>query len=229
MYQSVGFNLESNAITYERTIETSGKTTSRPINTNGNFTGNLYGGGGFKIKKIDTRVNLNQNFSYRRTVDFLNSVKNLSNIVSLGTSLYISKMKEKKYDVSVSNRIDYNIQKTSQTNTINSFRTYTLSFDGTFYYKKVWSLISSYELYARQKTAQVAAISNNLWNAKLQRTFKKDEFTVNTSVNDILNQNIGIERSYYGTTFTETRNERLQRYFLVGFTWNFKNQAAKAK
>ena len=229
MYQSVGFNLERNAITYERTIETSGKTTSRPINTNGNFSGNLYGGGGFKIKKIDTRVNLNQNFSYRRTNDFLNSAKNLSNIVSSGTSLSISKMKEKKYDVSISNRIDYNIQKTSQINSTNSFRTYTLGLDGTFYYKKVWSLISSYELYARQKTAQVSAISNNLWNAKLQRTFKKDEFTVYASVNDILNQNIGVDRSYYGTTFTETRNDRLQRYFLVGFTWNFKNQAAKAK
>ena len=229
MYQSVGFNLERNAITYERTIETSGKTTSRPINTNGNFSGNLYGGGGFKIKKIDTRVNLNQNFSYRRTNDFLNSAKNLSNIVSSGTSLSISKMKEKKYDVSISNRIDYNIQKTSQINSTNSFRTYTLGLDGTFYYKKVWSLISSYELYARQKTAQVSAISNNLWNAKLQRTLKKDEFTVYASVNDILNQNIGVDRSYYGTTFTETRNDRLQRYFLVGFTWNFKNQAAKAK
>ncbi len=229
MYQSVGFNLERNAITYERTIETSGKTTSRPINTNGNFSGNLYGGGGFKIKKIDTRVNLNQSFSYRRTNDFLNSAKNLSNIVSSGTSLSISKMKEKKYDVSISNRIDYNIQKTSQINSTNSFRTYTLGLDGTFYYKKVWSLISSYELYARQKTAQVSAISNNLWNAKLQRTFKKDEFTVYASVNDILNQNIGVDRSYYGTTFTETRNDRLQRYFLVGFTWNFKNQAAKAK
>ena len=229
MYQSVGFNLERNAITYERTIETSGKTTSRPINTNGNFSGNLYGGGGFKIKKIDTRVNLNQNFSYRRTNDFLNSAKNLSNIVSSGTSLSISKMKEKKYDVSISNRIDYNIQKTSQINSTNSFRTYTLGLDGTFYYKKVWSLISSYELYARQKTAQVSAISNNLWNAKLQRTFKKDEFTVYASVNDILNQNIGVDRSYYGTTFTETRNDRLQRYFLVGFTWNFKNQATKAK
>ena len=229
MYQSVGFNLERNAITYERTIETSGKTTSRPINTNGNFSGNLYGGGGFKIKKNDTRVNLNQNFSYRRTNDFLNSAKNLSNIVSSGTSLSISKMKEKKYDVSISNRIDYNIQKTSQINSTNSFRTYTLGLDGTFYYKKVWSLISSYELYARQKTAQVSAISNNLWNAKLQRTLKKDEFTVYASVNDILNQNIGVDRSYYGTTFTETRSERLQRYFLVGFTWNFKNQAAKAK
>ena len=230
MYQSVNINVESNAITYDRKIETTtGKTTAKPINTNGNFSSNIYGGAGFKIKKIDTRLNLNQNFSYRRTVDFLNSVKNLSNIISSGTSFYISKSKEKKYDVSISNRLEYNLLKTSQTNTSNSFRMYTLGFDGTIYYKKVWSLISSYELYARQKTLQVPAISNNLWNAKLQRTFKKDEFTVYASVNDILNQNIGVERYYYGTTFTETRNDRLQRYFLVGFTWNFKNQAAKAK
>ena len=229
MYQSLGFNLESNAITYERTIETSGKTTSKPINTNGNFSGNMYAGAGFKIKKIDTRINLNQNLNYRRTADFVNKVKISSNIISSGTSLYISKSKDKKYDFSLSNRLDYNILKTSQTNVSNSFRTYTLGFEGTVYYKKVWSLTTEYDLNARQKTAQVPSITNNMWNAKLQRTFKKDEFTVYFSVDDILNQNIGVDRSYFGTTFTETRNDRLQRYFLLGFTWNFKNKAAKAK
>ena len=230
IYQSLNVAIESNAITYDRTIETNtGKTTSKPINTNGNFSSYLYGGAGFKIKKIDTRINLNQNLSYRRSADFLNRVRNLSNIVSSGTSLYISKSKDKKYDISLSNRLEYNFQRTSQTNISNSFRTYTLGFEGTVYYKKVWSVTSEYNLNARQKTAQVSSISNNMWNAKLQRTFKKDEFTVYGSVKDILNQNIGVDRSYYGTTFTETRNDRLQRYFLIGFTWNFKNQATKAK
>ena len=64
---------------------------------------------------------------------------------------------------------------------------------------------------------------------RLQRTFKKDEFTAYFVVRDILNQNIGIERNFFSNTFTEVRNDRLKRYFMVGFTWNFKNKEAKSK
>jgi hypothetical protein len=60
----------------------------------------------------------------------------------------------------------------------------------------------------------------------LERTFKKDEFTAYVMIRDILNQNIGIDRRFYSNTVTEIRNDRLQRYWMVGFTWNFKNKSA---
>jgi hypothetical protein len=93
----------------------------------------------------------------------------------------------------------------------------------------VWSLATDYNFFVRQKTEDFQDnLTNSLWNARVQRTFKKDEFTAYVLVRDILNQNIGIDRSFYGNTLSETRNERLKRYFMVGFTWNFKNKAAKA-
>jgi hypothetical protein len=60
-----------------------------------------------------------------------------------------------------------------------------------------------------------------LWNARLQRTFKNDEFTAYVMVRDILNQNIGINRFVYENTIGEERNDRLA-VTLFGFTWNFK-------
>ncbi len=104
------------------------------------------------------------------------------------------------------------------------------SFNGTLYIKKVWSVISDYQFYARQKTIQFDNnLNNHLWNARLQRTFKNNEFTAYILVRDILNQNIGIERNFYSNTYSEVINDRLKRYFLVGFTWDFKNKATKAK
>jgi hypothetical protein len=58
----------------------------------------------------------------------------------------------------------------------------------------------------------------------LQRTFKHDEFTAYFVVRDILNQNVGIDRNFYGNTYTQQINDRLKRYFMIGFTWNFKNK-----
>ena len=68
-----------------------------------------------------------------------------------------------------------------------------------------------------------------MWNAKLQRTFKKNEFTAYLQVRDILNQNIGIERNFDGVIYREERNDRLKRYWMLGFRWDFKNKAPKAK
>jgi hypothetical protein len=44
-----------------------------------------------------------------------------------------------------------------------------------------------------------------------------------------LNQNIGIERNFYDNTLSEERNDRLKRYAMIGFAWNFKNKGAAVK
>jgi hypothetical protein len=53
-------------------------------------------------------------------------------------------------------------------------------------------------------------LTNQLWNARLQRTFKNDEFTAYFMVRDILNQNIGIQRNVYQNTISQEQNDRLK-------------------
>ena len=162
---------------------------------------------------------------YNKFADFINSQKIVAENTNAGLSLYISKEKDKKYDISTNYNPSYNFQKISKI----GYFTHQFGVDATVYYKKVWSVGTNYDLNIRQKTAQIPGITNNLWNARLQRTFKKDEFTVYFLVRDILNQNIGVDRNFFSTSFTETRNDRLKRYWMLGFTWNFKNKATKAK
>ncbi len=228
-YESIYASVTDNAITNNSMINLdSGKTISQPINVNGNYNVNVYGGVGFKAKKIDTRFDFSPNLSLNRYANVINGVNSYSNTVSPGLRVYISKSKEKKYDVSISDAFAYNANKTTQNDTKIHYYTNTLSFYGTVYYKKVWSLITDYSYNFRQKT--VAADENlitNIWNARLQRTFKHDEFTAYFTVRDILNQNIGIDRNFYGNTYSQVINDRLKRYFLIGFTWNFKNKGSK--
>jgi Outer membrane protein beta-barrel family/Carboxypeptidase regulatory-like domain len=228
-YQSINLRTVSNSITNDRTIDAlSGRTTTKPINTNGNISVNFWGGVGFKLKKADLRLNFNPNFSYNRFADVINSKTSFSRTTNAGLSVYASKSKDKKYDFSLGNEFSYNRNTTSQNSNINKFYTNTVNLNATVYYKKVWSISSDYNLFNRQKTEQFNTnLSNQLWNARMQRTFKKDEFTAYILVRDILNQNIGIDRNFYGNVSTEERNDRLKRYWMIGFTWNFKNKAAK--
>jgi hypothetical protein len=228
-YQGFNINLTDNSITNNTvTNYQTGVTTSQSINTDGNISMSFWGGGGFKAKKLDTRFNINPNVSYNKYANFLNGVKSFSKNLNTGISVWVSKSKEKKYDLSIGNDFSHVNNKTTTSDTKIKYFTNTLSLNATVYYKKVWSVISDYQYYVRQKTAQVAAFDNSLWNARLQRTFKSDEFTAYVTIRDILNQNKGIDRNFSDNKFTETRNDRLQRYWMIGFAWNFKNKSATA-
>ena len=226
-YASVNATLTSNSITDNITINyLTGEKITRPVNTNGNLSVNIYAGGGGKIKKIGSRLWVGPNFSYIRFNNFLNGQKIVANNTRTGFNFNLQKSKDKKYDLTLGDELNYNINKTSQNDIKDHYMTNTVSLDATIYIKKVWSIGSDYQYNYRQKTAQLGyALNNSLWNAKAQRTFKNNEFTLYVKVRDILNQNRGIDRNFDGTRFTETRNERLKRYFLVGFAWDFKNKA----
>jgi hypothetical protein len=228
-YQSFNVSAVDNSITNSITfIIDSGKTVTQPINTDGNISINFWGGVGTKIKKWGLNLNVNPNFNYSRFADVINGRTSFSQTLNSGLSIWLSKNKEKKYDISIGNDLSYSRNTTSQNNLVNSFWMNTLNVNATVYYKKVWSATTEYSFFARQKTAQFQnQLNNHLWNARVQRTFKKDEFTAYILIRDILNQNIGIDRNFFGNTTTEITNLRLQRYFMIGFTWNFKNTGAK--
>ncbi|MDQ6889505.1 MAG: outer membrane beta-barrel family protein, partial [Bacteroidota bacterium] len=230
MYQQLNVRLTENSITNNRIINIdSGKTITQPINTNGNMSINLWSGFGFKFKKIDTRFNIGPSLQYDKYADIINSKKSFSTTVAPGFNMWLSKSKEKKYDISIQNDFSYNRNTTSQNNTKIHYISNQLSFNGTIYMKKVWSVITDYQYYYRQKTLQFNnKLDNHILNARLQRTFKNNEFTAYVTVRDILNQNIGIERNFYSNTYSQVINDRLKRYFLVGFTWDFKNKSKSA-
>jgi len=229
MYQSLNVNVTQNSITNNRVIDpNSGKTITQPVNTNGNISINMWSGFGFKNKKTNIRINFSPNLNFNRFADVINNQTSFANTLNAGLSVWMQKSKDKKYDFSISNSFNENVNRNAQTKTTSTFYTNTLNVNATVYYKKVWSLITDYNFFARERTVGFTSnLNNHLLNAQIQRTFKNNEFTVFFAVRDILNQNIGIDRYFYSNTFSEERNERLKRYFLLGFSWDFKNKGGK--
>ena len=182
-----------------------------------------------KVKKIDTRFYFGPGLRYNKYADVFNNVLNYSKVLSADFNINASKSKEKKYEFDIDNNISYNNSKTSQNSSSSDYVTNTLSLSAKVFLLKSLSVKSNFEMYNQQKTAQLAAFSTHLWNARVEKTFKKDEFTAYFLIRDILNQNVGIDRNFDRNSFTEERNDRLKRYWMIGFTWNFKNAGAKAK
>lgn len=230
-YQSFNIRFTNNDITNNRIINVdSGKTVTQPINTNGNISMYLYSGFGFKAKKIDTRFNFGPGLNYNKYADIINNEKSFSKTFSPSMNIWISKSKEKKYDFSINDQFNYNSNTTSQNDTKIHYASNTIYVNATVYYKKVWSISTDMQIYTQQKTPQINTnLNSTQWNARLQRTFRDNEFTAYFTVHDILNSNIGVDRSFYSNTYTQTINDRLKRYFAIGFEWDFKNKTAKSK
>lgn len=226
MYQGINFRTTTNLISYNKDIDpNNAKTITKSINTNGNFSGGIYIGYGFKIKKFDLQVNLNPSLNYNKSVISINNKENTSNNLNSNFSVNFSKSVEKKYDFNINNEFGNNRNSTSQNNEIKSFNTNNISLEIGIFIKEKWKLSTDYNLFTRQKTEDFQNnLSNQLWNARLQRTFKNDEFTAYILVRDILNQNVGISRYNFENTIGEEQNDRLKRYAMIGFTWNFKNK-----
>lgn len=229
MYQSVNVRSTTNSIKNNYIINNAtGKTIIQPINTNGDLSVNFWGGIGMKLKKLNMNINFGPNFNYSKYAEVLNGITSFSKTFNGGMNVWMNKSKEKKYDISFSNDFNYNSNRTTLNPRVNNFFTNTLNVNTTIYYKKVWSINTEYNFFARQKTEQFTNnLTNHIWNARLQRTFKDNEFTAYVLVRDILNQNIGIDRSFSGFNTTEVTNQRLKRYFMVGFSWDFKNSGSK--
>ncbi len=227
-YQSVNFRTTKNAISNSRITDLdSGKTITKPVNTNGNYSISFYSNFWFKIKKLNLSVGFGPNVNFNKFVSIINNNNSFSNTLNSGFNIYLSKSKEKKYDISISDRFSNNRNNTAENKLVKKFYTNGINIDATVYYKKTWSIATDYEFFARQKTADFTDnLTYQIWNIRLQHTFKKDEFTAYIMARDLLNQNIGISRNFYGNTITEERNDRLKRYGMIGFTWNFKNKAA---
>ena len=227
-YQSINVNVTDNAITNSTKINgTTGEMLTQPVNTNGNISMNAWMGVGTKIKKLNMNVYANYQFNHSKFVELINDQKNNTVTTTHGVSFYFNKSKEKKYDISMNHDFGFNINNSSIYNRKIKYNTYTVGLNGSVYFKKVWKLSSDFEFNYRQKTDEFGKdVNNSLWNATAERTFHNDEFTIFFTVRDILNQNIGIDRTLYGNTLKEVRNDRLQRFWLFGIRWDFKNKSA---
>lgn len=229
-FKTVNADLTSNAFTNSVFIDPiSGRTITQPINTDGNIAVNSWFGLGKKLKKLQVNASASIAMGYSRAITFVNNVENINKNFNTILSIGLQKTKDKKYDLAMRNDVGYNVNQAtvSARNNVN-FMTYTGVFEGSVYLKKVWRISSDIQYNYRQQTVDFPEnVNNTLWNARLERTFKKDEFTLFASIRDILRDNIGVDRNLTANGFTEVRNERLQQYWLLGFRWDFKNKTKK--
>lgn len=231
VWMNINYSNTNNAFASKDFVDSLGRRVSQSINVDGNHTLSGYLNYGFKIFGANTGFNANINSS--RYVNMVNNQENItnSNIYSLGT--YIGKTVEKLYANSISANATYTTSTSSiQKNASTHYWTYNVRPDFDFFLPWKLQIHTDCDFIFRQKTS-VFDNNNNviLWNAWFgKKLLKGDAMLIKVSANDILNNNIGFNRSVNTNYITENTYSTIQRYFLLSVVWNFnKNGGSPAK
>jgi hypothetical protein len=229
-YVGTGVNLTDDDISRSETIDSNRVRRYQYINVDGNYNGWAYGGWGRQIRKLDMRVGFWGNVNVGRYINYVNGLRNESNNNSFSLSLDINYDKEKKCNIGLQPGITYNNNTASVNNSSTNYFTYNINLDGNVQLPYKFEIGTDVTWNIREK---VGAFDNNnnviLWNAYVSRKFLKgDNLELRAYVNDILNQNIGFQRSGYSNTVTQQDYNTIRRYGLLSLIWNFTRTAAGA-
>lgn len=231
---SYGFT--SNPIVSDVTTDNIGRSTYKYINFSDKMQTNfyLYAQVSRKVSFLDMNIGFNLDANGNSSYNFIttNEIRSLNNTknYTYGGGINISKYKDKKYNFYSRFGPTYNMSRVSigsnsdgwglsgyGSGTVQLPKKFEVSTDAEYQYNgKTQVLTSSFERF--------------IWNATLSKKFFKSEnLKFSFTVNDILNQNVGFDRSASNTTIRQSRYTTIQRYFMFSVSWDFSKMGGGVK
>ncbi len=218
------FNLNrtDNKIVNSDTLYPSGIKVTKPVNVDGvyNLNGDINVGLPARFLKGTFRVG--SSLGYYKGTQFINSLANAIHTFSAGPTIGIDMNPTEKIDLSLMAVIDYNKTKYSlqpELNTSYFSQRYEAEFNWHLPKGIFFSTDFSYLINNQQADGFNARVP--LWGAALSKLFLKfNRGEVKLRVNDILNQNVGINRTSNQNYIEDSKVNSLRRYAILTFTYN---------
>lgn len=232
IYLGSYFSFTKDPINSSYTIDALGRKVSRYVNTDGNYSGGIFGGLSIKIPKTNLKVNISPDVTVAKYSNFVNGLKNTTTSTNVSATAGLRVNKKEVYELSISVVPSYNRSKSSLSAAASThYWSYEYALEGNYLLPLKLEIGSDVRFSFRQK---LNAFDNNndviLWNAYVEKKFmKNDELTFRVSINDILDQNKGYSRTIQPFAIEEKHYLTFQRYALITLTYNFTNKGAEPK
>lgn len=222
-----GFQWTANPIVNSMETDNFGKTVYTPVNLsdvdNTNFHARL--NLGKNIEKPDLYTGLKLSISSGNTYGLSNGVVQKRTIQRYSAGLNLTRRRP-KYFVAVIGTPFYNRNYSNLNNLLDNSGGGVdgyLDFGVTLPADFSISGTGQYE-YQEKTDAFPQGIDLFTFNTALEKKFLKTKaLSLKLSVNDLLNQNQGFNRSSFGTTVTQHTYTTIQRYYMVSLAWDFSN------
>ena len=220
----------NNAIVTSDIIQPNGSRISSPVNANGNYflTGNI--DAGMPLKKIHSKISGGMMSMISRNISFINGAANIIHNYTIAPSAQFVFGIDTIVDISFNAKLNFNTAKYSLQPQLNNHyvqQIYGVELTKTLPGEILWSNDMEYTI----NTGRSDGFNTNvlLWNAALAKSFLKYKSgELKFSVFDLLNQNIGINRTANQNFIQDTRYNVLQRYFQLSFSYRLNKSGGNA-
>lgn len=222
------YNVVANQINDKTSFDEYGRSITTPVNVNGNYSGNVWCGGGFPILKRWMKVVYNFSGNMNNNVSYINDEINTTQFFGFDPSLTLEK--ELDYlEVEIGGYYSYNIPK--QTISLQSnqpYYSYGLTGRVMAKFPKNIRLSTDGEYTNNGNRANGYNINYFILNAQLSKTFfKKENFIVSVEAYDIFNQNISNRRNVETNKIVDVKTQVIRQYFLLRAIFKFTSQKEK--
>lgn len=221
---NVNYSKTENAISNSSFVDNQGRRINQAINVAGNYS--LSGSVGYNFEIIPSfNVGVNIGPRINQFANRVNGIDNITKNRSTDFSFNMGYWGDKWINFYAFGSAVRNNSTTSIRPDISTkFWSYNAYANVQFKLKKIKTYID-FDLNANiyEKTA-VFADQRDVYivNASARKVISKnDQWEIKASVNDLFNQNLGINRNASSNFITETTNQTIQRYFLFSLIWNF--------
>lgn len=217
-----GFNFTINNIVNYTNIDDKGNT----INTYRNVDGNMGANMGFMyntpLRNKKFTISTNSNANYYRNIGFTNGEKAITNNIVLSEQVSLkfkNKIIETELEANISESITKNNLTEMQNKTTGRYglknkTVLKLPFDFSIQNNIEYTYYDGYE--------QDFKNTELLWNASITKLFlKKKVGTLKAQIFDILNDRNTLSRYVSGNYVSDSRNNTINRYFLLSFSYRF--------
>ena len=224
IWANLSYTFTQTAISSNVNVDSTGKRITQSINVSGDHSLFGYIEYGFKWKKPALNISVYTEDNQSSNVSIINGQFNTtqSGNYKLGVRLY--KLKEKKYEFSLNTSAAYTQSQSSiNTGVQTNYWIYEINPSADVFLPLKFQVHADADVNLRQKTS-VFDNNNNvtLLNAWIGKKFlKNDALLIKAAGNDLLNQNVGFNRSVNSNFITQNRYSTIQRYFMLSVVWNF--------
>jgi hypothetical protein len=203
----------------EQFVET---TTPVNIDTDKQLTG--YASFGTPLRFIDTRIQLNANLTYNKSLIPINGVENDLDRLSGTLGIQFQGMNSEVIEYTVgSNWTQSNTKYSEDSRQDQKFFTHHYFGDLTLNFLKTWSLSTSmdYRLYTGDQFEENQALP--IWKASLSKyVLEGKRGQIRLSVFDLLDENKGLSRTATANYLEEVRANSIGRYVMLSFLYSIK-------
>lgn len=228
IWSGMNARLTNNDFANQTTFDSFGRTSSKTVNVDGNFSTTFWFGGGIPLFNRKLEISPKANGSYFRYQNYINNELNVTQNTTLSSGVEL-KLNLDSLEISIENDFTY----TNPVSSLSSFsnlpfssQNYSIRLDYQLPMHFKIKLNGDYTINSRR----AEGFNRNLFvlNAEISKAFFPTEnLIIAFNANDIFNQNINVQRQVNGNIITDNFTRIISRYFLLRLTYKFNNNKTK--